>query len=681
MSIVPVGTTNLAAIGVPNVVVQIVPPNPLLNGVPTNIIGVVGTATWGPVNSPIRIGSLPELLSFFGQPQNATFDMGTQVYNAMQQGAANFACVRVTDGTDASSTGTLKDSTSANALVLSALYTGTVGNTANSFGGLNASITLGTNYTSSVPTYKLTVWLNGGVPETFDNIGGSAGAFWTNLVSAINLGQGPQRGPSNLVRAAIPGAIASIAVTGAGSYATLPTVTATIGSSATLAPHMKAVSASIPSGGAGTGYSIADTCTVVGGTGSATIITVDTVGMDGEILTYHISTVGNYTVLPASPVSTTSAGGADAEFDIQWGLLSVTVNAGGTGYTSSSVLVVSGGAGSGATGTLTLTTSTSVNPPSTVNNPYAFTGGTNGNSSVTDTTLIGSDTASPRTGMYALRNTQASVGVLADQTDPTKWATEASFGLSEGVYMIGTMANGYENNIAGAVTLKQTNNIASYAFKLMLGDWCQIFDPFNNVNRFTSPQGFVAGILATQLPSNSSLNKIMAGIIATQKTTDQQTYSDADLQQLQSGGIDVITTPIPASSNAFGVRLGVNTSGNVTTLGDNYTRMINFLAETLDQGLGGFIGLPQTLDIQNQARATLQAFLANLQYLNMIGTLNGAPAYSVILDASNNPSQQVALGYMQADVQVTLWSIIFQFVVNLQAGQSVQIQVLPPQLI
>ena len=85
--------------------------------------------------------------------------------------------------------------------------------------------------------------------------------------------------------------------------------------------------------------------------------------------------------------------------------------------------------------------------------------------------------------------------------------------------------------------------------------------------------------------------------------------------------------------------------------------------------------------MQNQARATLQAFLQNIQQLGMIGTLTGNPAYSVILDSTNNPPTQVALGYMQANVEVTLWSIVFQFIVNLQAGQSVVIQTLPPQLI
>src|SRR5690606_22128978 len=140
-----------------------------------------------------------------------------------------------------------------------------------------------------------------------------------------------------------------------------------------------------------------------------------------------------------------------------------------------------------------------------------------------------------------------------------------------------------------------------------------------------SPGGFVAGVLATQLPSNSSLNKIMAGIVATQKTYDHQVYSEADLAALQTGGIDVITRPIPASDFAFGVRLGINTSGNATTIGDNHTRMINFLAQTCEQGLGGFIGLPQTEDVQREARNTLQSFLQNLQQLKLIGTLNGNP--------------------------------------------------------
>lgn len=675
MAIVPVGSTNLAAIGVPNVIVQIVPPNPLLNGVPTNIVGVVGIGTWGPVNSPVTVGSLQQLISSFGMPQNATYDLGTQVYNAYLQGATNFKCVRVTDGTDVPATSNVLDSTAAIALVLNAIYTGVVGNT------LNATIGVGSNSTSSVPTYKFTAWLSGGVPEVFDNIGGSGAAFWTNLVNAINMGTSPQRGPSQLVQAGIPAVPASVSIQVAGSYTTLPTMSATIGSGATFTLHMFATSFLL--GGSQSGYAVNDTVTFTGGTHSvAAVLTVTAVNGSGVITAAIISTAGNYTVLPSNPISTsTSGGGSGATVTAQWGILSAAVS-GGTGYTSNSEVVITGGGGlGGGQATLTVTPTASTNAPAIPASPYTFANGTNGNSGVSDVNLIGSDVIVPRTGMYALRGTQASIGVIADQTNPSYWANQVAFGLSEGMYMIGTMANGYENNVAGAIAIKQSNNIASYAFKLMLGDWCQINDPFNNVVRFVSPQGFVAGVLAVQQPDNSSLNKIMSGIVATQKTIDQMMYTNADLQQLQTGGIDVITIPIPASNFSYGVRLGINTSGVATTIGDNYTRMINFLAQTFNTGLGAFIGLPQTVDVQNQARATLQAFLQNLQLLGLIGTLNGSAAFNVTLDSTNNPPTQVALGYMQANVQVTLWSIIFQFVVNLQAGQSVNVDVLPPQLI
>lgn len=682
MPIAPVGSTNLSGIQVPNVLVQIIPPSPLLNGVPTNVIGVVGIGSWGPVNAPVAIGSLQDQVANFGTPLNATYDMGTQVYNAVQQGASSFLCVRVTDGTDVQAISDVLDSVGNTALVVNALYTGVVGN------NLNVNISYGSNYTSSTPTYKFTSWLSGGVPEVFDNIGGSGATFWTNLINAINMGQGANRGPSQLVRAGLSGTISAATVVTAGSYVTLPSLTATIGTLATLTPTMKAVSAAIASGG--TDYAVNDTITLAGGTfGTAAVLTVTAVN-SGVITAVSLTTAGSYTVLPSNPVAqgSTSGSGTTATFTMAWGLLSVAVTGGSqAGYTAQSVVVITGGGGSGGSVSLTISATASTNAPALPSNAYTFSGGTNGNSSVTDATLIGNDTTSPRQGMYALRNTQASIGVLADQTVVTNWNTQATFGLQEGMYMIVAFPNGYENNIGtpstpgSMVGIKASNNIGSYALKIMAGDWCQINDPFNSVFRFTNPSGFVAGILATQLPSNSSLNKPINGIIATQKATDMRVYSNFDLQSLQSAGIDVITSPIPASNTSYGCRLGNNSSGVATTYGDNYTRMNNFLALTFETGLGQFIGQPQTVDLQSQARATLQGFLNNIQQLGMIGTLNGGVPYSVILDSTNNPPTSVALGYMIANVEVTLWSIVLVFVVNLQAGQSVVVSTLPPQLI
>jgi hypothetical protein len=760
MPISQAGSTNLAAIGVPNVLVQITPPNPLLNGVPTDIVGVVGTAQWGPTNAPVTIGSLQQLVSVFGNPSLDAYDMPSCVYAAMQQSANNFRCVRVTDGTDVAASASMVDTQSPSpspGVLLTSIYTGVLGNTT------NAQFSIGSGSTPGTPTYKLTVWMSGGVPEVFDNIGGTGQVFWQNVVNAVNLGQSIARGPSQLVVASLSTGISSVTVTAPGSYTTLPTLGTTgPGSGAVLNPVMFAESQAIVSGGTGyvagdtlllaggtftaaavltvnaasqvhyeaatiasiadpgSGYAATDTITLTGGTaGTYAVITVDTVDGGGAILTAHISTAGDYTVrpvnpvaqgstsgvgvnatfnltfnvlsggvissasistpgsytaLPANPVSqnTSSGFGLGATFTMGWGLLSVNIPSHGSGYTNSSVFTASP---TGATGTLVIGSQAA---PAYTLTPLA--GGTNGNGAVTSATLVGLDTGS-RTGMYALRKTGASIIALANASDPTQWSPQVVFGLSEGAYMIATIAAGYQDNITGAISLKQTAAIDSYAMKLLNGDWCQFYDPFNSQSRFISPQGFVCGILATQIPSGSSLNKPMQAIVATQKTNEMQIYSDADLLQLETGNLDVVTKPIPASASSFGVRLGINTSSNAVTNGDNYTRMINFLALTFINGLGPFIGQPQTPQVRLQAKATLDTFLQNLAQLGMIGNVNGGPAFKVILDDTNNPFDRVALGYMQADVQVTLFSIIQQFVVNLQAGQSVNIQTLPPQLL
>ena len=54
MPIVQAGAINTTALVVPDLYVQVVPPqNLVLNGVPTNVVGVVGSASWGPVNQPV----------------------------------------------------------------------------------------------------------------------------------------------------------------------------------------------------------------------------------------------------------------------------------------------------------------------------------------------------------------------------------------------------------------------------------------------------------------------------------------------------------------------------------------------------------------------------------------------------------------------------------------------------
>jgi hypothetical protein len=187
MPIFAEGALNTTALIVPDLYVQIVPPQSLLlNGVPTDTLGVVGTASWGPVGEPVIIGNMSGYAAAFGPVMARKYDMGTAVAAAVQQGAANFRCVRVTDGSDSAASLSMLG-----AITFTALYTGSLGN----------QLTLTLSPGSAANSWRLAVALPGLSPEVFDNITGTGAVFWSNLAHAVNNGNGALRGPSQLVAA------------------------------------------------------------------------------------------------------------------------------------------------------------------------------------------------------------------------------------------------------------------------------------------------------------------------------------------------------------------------------------------------------------------------------------------------------------------------------------------------
>ena len=168
MPIVQQGSINTTALVVPDLYVQIVPPqNLVLNGVPTNVVGVVGTASWGPVGHPVIVGTMADYAQSFGPIMARKYDMGTQVATAVQQGAQNFRCIRVTDNTDTAAQTILPATT----VTFTALYTGSLGN----------QITLTLSTGSRANTWRLTVSLPGLQPEVYDNIAGTGAAVLVDL--------------------------------------------------------------------------------------------------------------------------------------------------------------------------------------------------------------------------------------------------------------------------------------------------------------------------------------------------------------------------------------------------------------------------------------------------------------------------------------------------------------------
>ncbi len=510
MPIVQQGSINTTALVVPDLYVQIVPPqNLLLNGVPTDVVGVVGTASWGPIGQPVIVATMADYAQNFGGVNARKFDMGTAVACAVQQGASNFRCVRVSDGTDTAASLTWPGTS----VVLTALHTGTMGN--------QIGVTLGNG--SKAGSWRLTVGLPGLPPEVYDNIQGSGASFWTALASAVNQGFGPQRGPSQLI----------------------------------------------------------------------------------------------------------------------------VISAGGT---TAAPLALSANFATG-------------------------TAGSDGATNVTAATLVGVDVP-PRHGMYALRSQGCSIGVLADTDDPTQWTTQAEFGLSEGLYMVLTGPAG--DTIQNAVAAKQAAGLDTYAAKLMFGDWIWWNDQTNQTTRLVSPQGFVAGRLANLSPEQSSLNKPLYSVVGSQLsgqpgTGQATTYSAADLAVLLQAGIDVIANPQPGGS-FWGVRGGHNSSSNAAVDGDNYTRMTNYIAATLAAGMGQYVGEVINASLFRRIRATQVSFLQAMLSQGLLGSTDGSLPFSVVCDTSNNPPSRTGLGYVQSDAQIQYQAINEKFIVNIEGGQTVQVQ-------
>jgi hypothetical protein len=307
---------------------------------------------------------------------------------------------------------------------------------------------------------------------------------------------------------------------------------------------------------------------------------------------------------------------------------------------------------------------------------YTLAGGTDGASSAaavaaSPAIILGTDVA-PRTGIYALRGTGCALGIVADMDTASAWPTIDALAQSEGIYFHHTSPAG--DTVSNFVTTLQTAGL-SYDSKCMFGDWVYWLDTVNGLLRLVSPQGFAAGRKANQTPNNSVLNKPLAGVVGTQKsgapgTTQVQSYAYADLSSIFQAGGDVIGTPSPGG--AYFSCLGGHNCSQQPTASDSYTTMTNYIAATLNAGMGKYVGQPITTNLQNNVTATLSGFFSNLVQQGLL-TPNGdgSMPYSVVCNSTNNPQSRTSIGYLQADCQVTYEGIVEEFIVNLQGGASV----------
>jgi hypothetical protein len=186
--------------------------------------------------------------------------------------------------------------------------------------------------------------------------------FQSKGTGAINLAPG-----SSGVNISNGGTVTAITRTAAGGgYTSVPSVAISapttaggVQATATATAVINGIT-SIQSGG--TGYTVNDVLTVVGGTATTqtTQLTVSTVSA-GVITGVTISRFGTYSTTPTNPADVTGGTGTGATFNLNYAVqTSFTITNAGSGYVEQPTVTFSGGGGSGAAAYAVVGSSTTV---------------------------------------------------------------------------------------------------------------------------------------------------------------------------------------------------------------------------------------------------------------------------------------------------------------------------------
>jgi hypothetical protein len=579
MPIVQSNTTITTQNLVPDLYVVIVPPSQLLlNGVASNVVGLVGTSSWGPVNTPVSVSSMANYSEAFGQLNNRKYDMGTHAGVIAQQAGTAMQCVRVTDGTDAAATAVVGSTD----ITFTAKYTGTQGD--------NVTVVLQNG--AKANTIAAVVSVPGYATEIFQNISAPATVTSTTTASSSS-----------------------------STTITCPTANIAVGS-------------------------------VISGTGISGSPTVASITDSTHLIASAAQTVSSGVALTFTPAS----------YAATWTALANAINNGQNALR-------------GASSWITATAGSGVTLPS-LPATYNLAGGSDGVGTITASVLVG-DNASPPTGMYALGGVPISILDVCDADDSTQWTTIDAFAVSNSCYAVQVLPAG--TSVSGAVTAKRTAGLDSAYSKLMHGDWLYWNDPVNQVTRLVSPQAFAAGRLSNLTPQNVTLNKTIYGVAGSQKSglggVNQSVYSTADLATLIENGIDVVTNPGAGGLSVWTCRSGHNSSTNITIQLDSYATLTNYIAKTLEAGMGFYIGQEITPTLFQNITATLTQFMQNLTGSGFLASPDGSTPYAVQCNKANNPDSLTKIGVVTAAVQAEYPSINQTFIVNLQGGSTITVSV------
>lgn len=629
--ILPAGSINLTALQDPDLYVQILQPPPFIRGIPTDVIGVVGTAAWGPVNTPVHMGSGQEAQLSFG-PINTTsildpFDLATDLYLAFGQAQSNASlegfAVRVTDGTDAAAT-----------VSIAGAVTGTPATAT-----FTGSITVGDVITLTATSSALA---NSPVSVSYTTKAGDTLALAAAAVAALinnnpslNAAAVQANAPSTVISMYAPAGF-SPAIVWTRNVTGAATETVTIGTGSTSTAGATA------------------TAVYTGSLGSQIAITVSSnPSVSGTLNVVVSGFTGTAELFPNIPTT-------NFWRNLQLALANGLVGARGP---SQWVRLTTINAAVGAA----------------VVGSYPLVGGTDGRA-VSTSQLLGSSSANPRTGLWALAQTTPFVGVawIAGLTDTSAAATMDSFALTAGASVLFPFPTG--TTTAQAISTIQADGIGGPEF-IYVKDSIYFQDPVNNMRRLVLPTAVIAGTWTCLSPEQSPLNKRVALVIGTERNDPVlggQPYTPSEIGQLSTAGVLFISNPCPGG-NYFGIRTGGSTSTNATTAPAEYWRLTMYIARSIEASMGIFVGQLQSQqpndDLRNQVKLVLNSFATVLQAANQIDSGIGFCEFSNAPNAKFgngvNTPQSVAQHYMYALFKATYLASVWFFVVSIQGGTTV----------
>jgi hypothetical protein len=669
------GQQNLAALTVPGVYTDVILPQPFLIGLPTNVEGLVGVGSWGPLNSLIGVSKPSDMAISFGPPVIRTYDMSSYVSASSQVGGSiGYMCVRVSDGTDTAATAAVQAGAT-NATGTITLNDNALGVTTIVVNGTTitwgTTVIVGANLSAS--TLNLLTFLQSSADVNISKM--TYALSQTNVITCTSVLSGVAGNAYTLTNGTGGAHVTVSGATLTGGAATGATGITIVGKfSGTLGNQIQF---SIQNGSAANTYMgicvfpgmvpeqfnnipgpVPATDTI---TFSANPAPSDTVTIAGTAITFVASgAVGNQVNIAATLGNTVAGlmtlliGSADANLikatyviNAAQNVITLSANqtlntgafAGSAGNSltlakSSTVVTIGGATFSGGVGTwntfwvnlanvinngnafhgqsfYVVAVAGTAQIPPILSSPLTLSGGTDGAAGVTDATLMGQDIV-PRKGMYALRTANVDCFTLCDLSTVADYAAIAAFALSETCFAVFGSPSG--DTIANCIATRKNAGVDSPWFKYILGDWASWYDSYNGVTRLINPAAFVIGLYGNLSPQQSGLNKPLQGISSTQRQTAGQTYSDQELSQINEGGIDVILGPLSSPGGFYySLATGRNASSNTAARSDNYTRMTNFLSRASQtKAAGSFIGQLQSIQPNDQTRANAKSLFDGL---------------------------------------------------------------------